>query len=204
MIEGFGGSDALIARGQQAMDDKAYNLAAKLMSYVLAAEPENGDAKQLKADALRIMAQTTRSGIQTRNFMLTEALHLEGKIDRFGPPAFNFFGDSTAENILGTPPGTYLKLLESSIDPEKSASLEKTVKVTFTDLKKSWAIHVRHGVAEVTEVMPGKVDATLSLKRETWAQIVLKNLSMEQAISSGSAKLGGSREDFAAVFGAFE
>jgi alkyl sulfatase BDS1-like metallo-beta-lactamase superfamily hydrolase len=94
--------------------------------------------------------------------------------------------------------------MEAQIDPKKSASLEKTVKVTFTDLKKSWAIHVRRGVAEVTQAMPEKVDATLSLKREVWAEIVLKKLSMDKAISSGKAKVSGSKKDFAAVFGAFE
>ena len=36
---------------------------------------------QPKADALRSMAQATLTGIQTRNFLLTHALHLEGKLD---------------------------------------------------------------------------------------------------------------------------
>ena len=94
--------------------------------------------------------------------------------------------------------------MEAQIDPKTRASLEKTVKVTFTDLKKSWAVHVRRGVAEVTQAMPKKVDATLSLKREIWAEIVLKKLSMDEAISSGKAKVSGSKEDLAVVFGAFE
>jgi alkyl sulfatase BDS1-like metallo-beta-lactamase superfamily hydrolase len=204
IVDGFGGNAKVISRARKAFDKKKYNLTAKLLSYVLAVTPKDKKARQLKADALRQMAQTTRSGIQTRNFMLTEALHLEGKLNWTKPPKVNFFGVPTAAALLATPPGTHLKLMEAQIDPKKSAGLEKTVKVTFTDLKKSWAVQVRRGVAEVTEVMPKKVDATLSLKREVWAEIVLKKLSMDKAISSGKAKVSGSKKDFAAVFGAFE
>jgi alkyl sulfatase BDS1-like metallo-beta-lactamase superfamily hydrolase len=204
IIEGFGGKAKVVKRARKAFGEKKYNLTAKLLSYVLAVAPEDKEARQLKADALRVMAQTTRTGIQTRNFLLTHALHLEGKLDWTKPPKVSLFPPPTTESILATPPGTFLRLMEAQIDPAKSAGVEKTVKLTFTDLKKSWAIHVRRGVAEVTESMPEMVDATLSLKREIWAQIVLKNLSMEQAVSSGSAKISGSREDFTAVFGAFE
>ncbi|MHC4404016.1 MAG: alkyl sulfatase dimerization domain-containing protein [Planctomycetota bacterium] len=113
MIEGFGGSAKVIDRARQAFGERKYNLTAKLLSYVLAVEPENRTALQLKADALRAMAQTTRAGIQTRNFMLTHALHLEGKLDWTKPPKVSFFAAPTAENILATPPGTFLKLLEA-------------------------------------------------------------------------------------------
>jgi hypothetical protein len=51
--------------------------------------------------------------------------------------------------------------------------LESIIQITFADLSKSWALHVRRGVAEVTESMPDNVDATLSLPRLVWAQIVL-------------------------------
>lgn len=57
IIAGFGGSDAVIARAQAAFDSGKYNLTAKLLTYVIGAEPENRDARQLKADAWRTMAR---------------------------------------------------------------------------------------------------------------------------------------------------
>jgi len=72
--------------------------------------------------------------------------------------------------VLSTPPGTYLKFLEVQIDPEKSEDLQSIVQITFANLDKSWALHVRRGVAEVTEVVPDQVDATLSLPRLVWAR----------------------------------
>jgi alkyl sulfatase BDS1-like metallo-beta-lactamase superfamily hydrolase len=62
MIDGFGGMGQVIARAKKAYDAKEYNLAAKLMSYIIAAEPQNKEVRQLKADALRAMAYATKSG----------------------------------------------------------------------------------------------------------------------------------------------
>jgi alkyl sulfatase BDS1-like metallo-beta-lactamase superfamily hydrolase len=203
IVNGFGGADELIDSAEKAYREKKYNLTAKLLSYVLAVEPDNKTARQLKADALRSMAQTTRSGIQTRNFLLTHALHLEGKLDWTKPPEVSFFGLPTVDAVLATPPGTYLKLLEVQIDPEKSAGLEKVVKVTFTDLNRSWGLQVRHGVAEVTENVPQKVDVTLKLPRDVWAQIALGEITIEEAITSGKASVKGSQKALTAVFASF-
>jgi len=203
IIAGFGGANELIDSAEKSYREKKYNLTAKLLSYVLAVEPENKTALQLKADALRSMAQTTRSGIQTRNFLLTHALHLEGKLDWAKPPQFSLFGAPTVDMVLATPPGTYLKLLEAQIDPAKSADLEKVVKVTFTDLDRSWGLHVRRGVAEVTENITNEVDVTLELPRAVWAQIALKEITLEEAISTGKASVKGSQKALTAVFGSF-
>ena len=203
IVEGFGGADKLIAKATEAFNEKKYNLTAKLLSYVITVEPDHQAARQLKADALRAMAQTTRAGTQTRNFLMTHALHLEGKLDWTKPPAISFMPDPTTASVLATPPGTYLKFLEAQIDPEKSRDLESIVQITFADLDKSWALHVRRGVAEVTEVVPDQVDATLSLPRLVWAQIVLNETTFEKAIASGEATVAGDAETLSAVFNSF-
>lgn len=204
MIEGFGGTAKVIDRAQQAFKEKKYNLTAKLLSYVLAVEPDNKGARQLKADALRAMAQTTKSGVQTRNFMLAHALHLEGKIDLTKPPKISFFGEPTADKMMATPPGSNLKLLEVNIDPEKSANVEKTVKITFTDLKRSWVLHVRRGVAEVTEQVPQTVDVTVEMPRLIFAQIITGETTMPAAIEAGKVNVKGSREALNAVIDSFD
>jgi alkyl sulfatase BDS1-like metallo-beta-lactamase superfamily hydrolase len=203
IVAGFGGPDKLIAKAKEAFNEKQYNLTAKLLSYVISAEPNHQVARQLKADALRAMAQTTRSGIQTRNFLMTHALHLEGKLDWTEPPAISFLPDPTTASVLATSPGTYLKFLEAQIDPEKSKDLESVVQITFSDLGQSWTLHVRRGVAEVTEIVPDTVDVTLSLPRLVWAQIVLNETSFEEAIASGEATVEGSGETLSAVFNSF-
>ena len=203
IVEMAGGADKVIERARRAFDEKAYNLAASLMSEVLAAEPENSAARQLKADALRQMAQATRSGIQTRNFMLTEALHLEGKVDWYDTPPESFFGNPSPENILSTPPGTYLKILETYIDPALSADVARVAKVTFSDLNRSWSLHVRRGVAEVSSVVPDEVDVEVSLVRLTWAEIVIHQKTLAQAVQAGEATITGDRDALREVLASF-
>ena len=106
-------------------------------------------------------------------------------------------------SVLATPPGTYLKFLEAQIDPEKSKDVNTIVQITFADLAKSWALHVRRGVAEVTEVVPDQVDASLSLPRLVWAQMVLNEITIEKAIASGDATVEGSVETVSAVLNSF-
>ena len=203
LIEGFGGKSKLIDSARNAYTEKKYNLTARLLSYVLAVEPDNKTARQLKADALRAMAQTTRSGIQTRNFMLTHALHLEGALDWTKPPTVSVFGTPSVKAVLATPPGTFVKLLETQIDPEKSAEVMKSIKITFRDLNQSWRVEVRRGVAEVSDSDAGKVDATVELPRSVWASIVLKEITLEQALAAGEARITGDRQALDAVFGSF-
>jgi len=76
--------------------------------------------------------------------------------------------------------------------------------VTFTDLERSWSVHVRRGVAEVSESVPETVDATLELPRPVWARIVLKEITLEEAMATGKASVKGRQKVLNAVFGSFE
>lgn len=204
VTEGFGGADKLIARGQVALDERKYNLAARLMSYVLDADPENADAGLMKAKALRAMAQATRTGIQTRNFLLTHALHLEGKLDWTQPPEIGFFAPPGVDTVLATPPGTYLQLLEFSVDPVASAQVNAVARVTFSDLQRSWAVHVRRGVAEVTDAVPEKTDVAIELTRKTWARIALRELTLADAVAAGEATVTGEEATMETIVNSFD
>ncbi len=198
-----GGAGKLNAAAKNAFADKKYNLSAKLYSIVLDGEPENKIAKQGMADALRQMAYTTRSGIQTRSYLLTHALHLEGKLDMNKPPKFFFFGSASVAEIMAGPAGNSVKALEFQLDPNKVSDVEKVVAVTFTDLDKSWSIHIRKGAIEVTEGIV-KADATLQLKREAWADLAIGKTSLKQLVSSDQANIKGNKNTAYKVLGAFD
>ncbi|KJS04074.1 MAG: hypothetical protein VR73_15405 [Gammaproteobacteria bacterium BRH_c0] len=203
ILSAFGSVDKAILSAQQAFDEKKYNLATKLLTYVLAVEPDNKPARQLKADSLRAMAQGTRS-MQTRNYMLSQALDLEGAINWNQAPSKSVFRLPSVENILATPPGTYLKLLEVQIDPAKSAHLNKILAITFSDIDRSWGLHVRNGVAEISEGKPANADATLSMTRENWAKMVAGQSTIEKSLQSGTVNHTGKKADIIEVFHAFD
>lgn len=204
MIEGFGGIDTMIDRAQVAMDERKYNLAAKMMTYAIAADPGNTAALALKANALRAMGQAAQAGIQARNFLLTHALHLEGEIDWTQPPEIGFFTPPGVELVLASPPGTYLKLLEFIVDPVASADVNAVARVSFSDLDRSWTVHVRRGVIEVTEVVPETVDVAIDLTRETWARIALREMTLADAIEAGGATVSGDKAILETIIRSFD
>ena len=75
--------------------------------------------------------------------------------------------------------------------------------MTFTDIQQSWGLHIRRGVAEVTVGAPEKPDAIIELPRTLWAQIVLGETTLEDAISKGDATVKGSQKDLITVFDSF-
>ncbi|MEM1314731.1 MAG: alkyl sulfatase dimerization domain-containing protein [Pseudomonadota bacterium] len=204
MIEGFGGVDAAIDTARAAFEDRRYNLAAKLLSFVIAADPENAVAKQLKADALRALGQAARAGVQARSYFLTHALHLEGALDRMLPPETGFFTPPGLDLVLASPSGTYLKLLEFNLDPDRSAEVQAVARLTFKDLGQSWAIHVRRGVAEVSQAIPEAVDVDIELDRAAWARIALRETTLADAVAAGEATIAGDLSALEGIINAFD
>ncbi|USD68023.1 alkyl sulfatase dimerization domain-containing protein [Vibrio sp. SCSIO 43136] len=78
MVEAMGGTDKVIELAKNAQQNSEHQWAAQLATYAIRSGEES--AKQVKADALRSMAQQATAS-NTRNWMLTHALVLEGKLE---------------------------------------------------------------------------------------------------------------------------
>ena len=193
IVQGFGGVEPMLRRVNAAIDEGRYNLAAKLASYAVAAEPNNLQARQAKANALRKMAYATPTGIQTRNFLLTEALQLEGKVQTDAAVGLGIPGLSV-EALLALPPGPFLEALAYTIDPVKAADLVATVKIELSDIDQSYTLAVRHGAVEYVAAAPATHDLELSLERKAWAQIVAGDKDLEQLVADGGASFKGDNE----------
>ena len=200
IVEGFGGSGAVIKRAQQAFEEKKYNLTAKLMSLVLTADPDNQVARQLKADALRQMAQTTPTGVQSRSYLLTEALHLEGELNRYAPAqGGRGFPPPNIESLMSMPIEAFIRLLEYRLDADKSQNLDVEVRLNFKDRGRTYGIAVRRGAVEFLEHSTVNAALDLELTYRKWIEIILCMTSLSDAIEQGQVKVQGNRaqlEDF--------
>lgn len=190
IVDGFGGAQAVLARAQSVLDEGRYNLAARLAGYVLDADPGHQQAAAVKADALRKMAYTTPTGIQTRNFLLTEALRLEGKVHietRLGlaPDILS------AQMIAALPLETFLQSLSHTINAEAASDLVVTVRIAFPDIGRDFALFIRNGAVELQAKTPETYDLTLSLGVEQWAQIAAGDTNLSGLIEQGAATLAG-------------
>ncbi len=203
IVNGFGGANAVVAQAQTAFDQRKYNLTAKLLSVVLSVEPNHAHARQLKADALRQMAQTTPTGVQTRSYLLTEALHQEGTVDRTVPPATGF-PPPNLDAMASLPIREYVRLLEYRINLEEANDLNVTVALTFTDAKVTHGVAVRYGAVETTDRRPQQVDVDLEMDRRTWLSIVFRQLDFTSALQQGAITVAGDRAQLEAFLKAYE
>ena len=198
IVDGFGGLDATIDEIRKAIDDGQYNWAAELATYVLNVDPENVEAKLLKAHSLRVMGQRMLSA-DGRHWALTSALELEGKIT-INP---NEFTQTSPEQLAELPIGKLLKSLSPKLNPEKTNGLNIYLEISYTDTGEEYALHLFHDVLTVTEGIE-KPENLLSLDTDTHKKIITKNLSIVDAIDSGLVDYDGDIEELQLFLNAFE
>lgn len=190
IVQGFGGAQLLLNRAQTVLDEGKYNLAASLATYVLNADPDHSRARQIKAAALRKMAHATPTGIQTRNFMLTEALRLEGQID-----VGNKLGLApsilSAEMIAALPPETFLQSLTHTIDGDYAQDLVLTLRIEISDIDRFFALFIRNGAVEFKPSAPDYQDLALTLDRMQWAEIAVGQTRLSTLLDEGTVTLIG-------------
>lgn len=184
IIEGFGGREVVLSKARQAFEEKEYNWAAKLATHLINTHAEDKAAKQLKADALRRLGQLSVAS-NDRNWYITQARILEGKIDLAKPP-----GNFLTRNKIMEVPEFFVRALRVRVDPEKSRDVEKTLGFNFPDSGKKVSLHVRRGVAVFKESYPEKgVDIEVTMTSETWAKIILKETGFLKALVTGKVKV---------------
>ena len=193
IVQGFGGADALLQRAEQVFREKRYNLAANMAGYVLADDPAHENAKRIRAAALRKMAQATPTGMQTRNFLLHEALELEGKIAVTDPATVGRI-PLPVEAVAALPPASTLETLSYTIDGKRAVDLVATVRIDVTDTNESFTLTIRHGATEFTESVPENYELSLALDRRAWAELLLGQKTLQALVDEDRAVFSGDDE----------
>ncbi len=188
IVDGFGGLDATIVEIRKAIDNDEYNWAAELTTYLLNVDPENVEAKLLKAHSLRVIGQRMLSA-DARHWALTSALELEGKIT-INP---NDFSQTSSEQLAELPVGKLLKLLPTRLNAEEVQGWDEDLDILITDTGEGYFLHIRNNILSVTD---GLQDAhySISLDSDTYKKIITKQLSLLDAIDSGLVDFYGDSE----------
>jgi len=197
IVKGFGGITSAINNARDAMVNNEYEWAAELLSYVLYVEPENKDVKLLKAQTLRVLGQRTPAA-DARNWFLTQALMLEGKIT-LDMSAF------PASDTTHIPVKFIMELIPLSIDPKKAQGVEKLVGIVFSDLDESYSIHIRNSIAAIGDGMPDKSDMKITMDSGVFKKIMARIGTLDDALSSGNVTIDvGSSDDLKEFLSVFD
>ena len=200
IVEGFGGVATVKQKLQQAIDGREYAWASELGGYLVRVVPQDAEARQLLADALRQMGYNTEAGIP-RSWYLTKALALEGKLKI---PTIMYTGP---ESVLGSSPDTFVKQYPVRLDPKVSVGKEQQLSITLLNTDASvMALHVRGGVAEyVPDVKKHyrNSDLSISMPIEAWAAYYVGDTSLDDLLARKDVKVS-SKEEVKAFFSMFD
>jgi alkyl sulfatase BDS1-like metallo-beta-lactamase superfamily hydrolase len=179
VVEAMGGVDAVVALAKAASDQG--DIANSQWSLFLTSQLQdmgalNGEAKQARADAARILGQHTTSA-NARGFYISEALLQEGKV-AFGNQAITdyrqlnqIFGAVTADKLAASPLRENVNYLRFMVDSRLAEGRHAEFNVNFAKEGVSYAIALRNGVVAITDRQNnGK---TFELSKADWDALIL-------------------------------
>jgi len=194
----MGGRNKVLAAATDALHNKEYAWAAQLVNYLYRLDPQDGEVRKIKAEALRQMAYVS-TGANDRAHLMSQALSLEGKvtIPRLIPPS--------PEAVIASPT-TFVDYFRVRIDPEKSGDTDKVLRFDFANGTGA-ALHIRRAVAEFVaspDKHYRKPDIAVAMSGETWVKIYMSQETPEGLIESGDIKVTGDAAEAARLINLFD
>ena len=195
IVEGFGGADRVLEMMHQAMQADDYRWALELGAWLEKATDDQTN-KDALANVIRTIAQRTTSA-NVRDWCLTRALELEGKLDlsRFRQHRFR------VDEVLAKPPTTFIKVLRVLLAPERTLDLDMEVRWLFDD-GSTTGLKIRRGVAIPTTGETAQHQ--IGLTHADWATILGGKLTFAAALAEGKIQIGGDAAAVASFFSSFD
>lgn len=189
-VDGFGGTEKTLNMVRDAIDNGEYQWAAELATYVIKSDPDNEDAKLLKAFSLRVLGQQAHSS-GGRNWYLTDALSLEGKI--IVDPSALTVGDP--DQIAGTPIKILLEQAPTRLDPQKADGIDMVVGIILPDVDESYTFHIRNNIAAFKDGLKDDTDVKFTVDASVLKETLAGLKTFEDSISEGKVTVEGDMED---------
>jgi alkyl sulfatase BDS1-like metallo-beta-lactamase superfamily hydrolase len=183
-----GGPEALLSRAREVTAAGDHQWVLELADHLLALNPDDREAKRLKANALRAVARSLTAATG-RNYCLTQALETEGTLH---------IGRVTVHNpeiVQSIALEGIFEAMRVSLDPEKCGDADQVVGFRFPDTGEAFTVHVRHGVADVQPGLSGEADNTVTVDSTVWKQIAAGLRSPTAAFAAGQVTVDGGTLD---------
>ena len=184
-VEMMGGSQKIIARGQQLHDEGKYLLAQEIVNKLVQAEPDNAAAKDLLADIFeQIGYQQENPGL--RNSFLAAAYEL-----RTGIPQGETADSSSPDVIRAMSTELFLNFLGIRMDSRKAEGLRFTINLITPDNGEKFLVEMENAtLTNIAGFQAEKPDLTLTIKRSDLEQTMMGAKTLEAQIADGTRESG--------------
>jgi len=185
-VDYMGGAAAIMARARSDFELGDYRWVADVMSQVVQAEPENQEARQLAADAYEQLGYQAESATW-RNAYLLGAFEL-----RNGTPAMRVRAPVSADVVSALSLPLFFDYLGVRLNGPKAAGKRSVINWIFPELGESYVLNLANCVLSY---LPGKLaaaaDTTIRLDRQVLTQIVMRQMTLTEAVEQGSVAIEG-------------
>ncbi len=188
-VELMGGREAVLKVAKKSFAAGEFQWTAEIITHLIRVNKDDLEARKIKADSLRQLAYKTEN-INWRNWYITSARELDETLNKASGAAT--LASLAAPDILkALPVSKFFESMTVRLDPVKSADANVTMAFRFTDTGKVYAVEVRRGIAQVHEVLPVKVDATLVLTTADLQRVMARQATFAQMLQKGEIKAEG-------------
>jgi alkyl sulfatase BDS1-like metallo-beta-lactamase superfamily hydrolase len=195
-VEYMGGAAAVIERARADFARGEFRWVAQVMKEVVYAEPDNNEARALCADALEQMGYQAESATW-RNAFLYGAQELRHGV--FQMPVRPGMG---ADTLAGLTSDVFFDLMAIRLDARKAAGQSLVVNWRFTDRNETLVLTLKHStLTHRMGEIAANADVSVTTTRATMDAIVMRKLTIPDALASGALQLQGEIPKLGALFG---
>lgn len=195
-VEYMGGASAVIDRARADFDRGEYRFVADVMSQVVFADPGNGEARRLGADALEQLGYAAESATW-RNAYLLGALELrQGRLRTTGRAPIR------PDIVRAMSLDLFFDYMGVRLDGGRAEGRALVVNWVFADLGRRYVMRLQHcALTCLADRYDDRADATVTLDRAVLDGLVLRELSFADAVGRGLARVEGDAAGVAELFG---
>lgn len=190
-VDAMGGEDKVIDIARDAYAEKNYGWAAEVLTHVNNADPDNMEARDLKAQALREWGYA-QTNIYWRGYAISNAAELDGTLDR--SVAWDFANPAIVKVLPTT------KILETervNLNADRAQGKELSINIKVSDTGEVANYTVRNEIAVFSLEQDPSADATLSGKK-------LEVLGYFASGDVSNATIEGNRQSVDTFFSLFD
>ncbi len=194
-----GGAEAVVARARAARDAGEYRFVAEALGHVVFADPTNAAARQLAAAALEQLGYAAESATW-RNAYLLGALEL-----RHGVPATTARAPVSPDVVRAMSLDLFFDYLGVRLDGERANGQRLVVNWRFADLGRHYVLTLDHcALTYLADRQSETADATVTLERAVLNRLVLRELTLDDAVSRKLVAIDGAAAKVVTLFALFD
>jgi alkyl sulfatase BDS1-like metallo-beta-lactamase superfamily hydrolase len=195
-VEYMGGAEVERRRAHEDFARGEYRFVAEAMSHLVFADPDDGEARRLGADALEQLGYQAESATW-RNAYLLGARELRG-----GTPDLAARAPVSPDVVRAMPLDLFFDYLAVRIDGERAAGVTLALNWTLEDTGERYALSLSNGALTYRGGRQHpRPHATVTLSRATLDRLALRETTPAEAMRGGALRVHGDGDTLAVFFG---